>query len=171
MLHDDPSLTVRLPDDAGQYGELPLRVVLDSQLQMSPQAKMLSQSGPVRLMTLNAETPKAETLRAAGAEVIQVAAKGSRIDLAAMLRQLAADERNEVLLEAGATLSGAMLQAGLVDELVIYMAPLLMGDSACGLWHLPGLENMADRIEREITDIRAVGHDWRITARALERSR
>ena len=171
VLHDDPSLTVRLPDDAGQYGELPLRVVLDSQLQMSPQAKMLSQSGPVRVMTLNAETPKAETLRAAGAEVIQVAAKGSRIDLAAMLRQLAADERNEVLLEAGATLSGAMLQAGLVDELVIYMAPLLMGDSACGLLHLPGLENMADRIELEITDIRAVGHDWRITARALERSR
>ena len=68
-------------------------------------------------------------------------------------------------LEAGATLCGALLQAGLIDELVIYMAPHLMGDAARGLFTLPGLEQMAQRIKLSINDIRAVGDDWRITAR------
>ena len=165
--HDDPSMTVRLPDDEGQYGEPALRVILDSQLRMSPKAKMLSQPGLTRVLTLNAETPQAEALREAGAEVVDVTAKDGRIDLVAMLKQLADDDRNEVMLEAGATLSGAMLQAGLVDELVIYMAPILMGDGARGLLHLPGLEKMADRADLEIMDIRAVGRDWRITAKPV----
>jgi diaminohydroxyphosphoribosylaminopyrimidine deaminase/5-amino-6-(5-phosphoribosylamino)uracil reductase len=169
VLHDDPSLTVRLPDDAGQYGELPLRVVLDPQLEMPPQAKMFSQAGATHIMTLDAGMPQAEALRATGAEVTTVAGKDGMLDLVAMLKQLADDDRNEVLIEAGATLSGAMLQAGLLDELVIYMAPLLMGDAARGLLHLPGLEKMADRVDLEISDIRAVGRDWRITARPVER--
>ncbi len=87
------------------------------------------------------------------------------IDLPAVMRYLATQEINEVLLEAGATLNGAMLRAGLVDEVVIYMAPHLMGDAARGLFHLPGLESMAQRINLEIIDIRAVGKDWRITAK------
>jgi diaminohydroxyphosphoribosylaminopyrimidine deaminase/5-amino-6-(5-phosphoribosylamino)uracil reductase len=74
-------------------------------------------------------------------------------------------EVNEVLVETGATLSGAMLQAGLIDELVIYMAPTLMGNGARGLFHLPGLDTMAQKIDLEITDMRAVGKDWKITAR------
>lgn len=171
VLHDDPSMTVRLSDDEGQYGEPPLRVVLDSRLQMSSQAKILSrQSGPTRVMTLNAETQQAEALRNAGAEVVTVAASNGKIDLTAMLRQLADDDRNEVMIEAGVTLSGAMLQAGLVDELVVYMAPILMGDAARGLLCLPGLEKMADRVDLEIKDIRAVGRDWRITARPVYKS-
>jgi diaminohydroxyphosphoribosylaminopyrimidine deaminase/5-amino-6-(5-phosphoribosylamino)uracil reductase len=170
VMHDDPSLTVRLPGDKGQYGNPPLRVVLDSRLQMSPQAKMLSEAGPTRILTLDAETPQAGALREAGAEVAAVvAARDSKIDLVAMLKQLADDDRNEVLLEAGATLSGAMLQAGLVDELVVYMAPILMGDTARGLLHLPGMEKMADRFDLEIIDIRAVGRDWRITAKPVYR--
>ncbi|HSH30253.1 MAG TPA: dihydrofolate reductase family protein, partial [Thiohalobacter sp.] len=68
-------------------------------------------------------------------------------------------------LEAGPTLAGAMLQAGLVDELVIYMAPQLLGDAARGLFHLPGLDTMADCVGLTIEDIRAVGPDWRIRAR------
>jgi diaminohydroxyphosphoribosylaminopyrimidine deaminase/5-amino-6-(5-phosphoribosylamino)uracil reductase len=168
VVHDDPSMTVRLPDDEGQYGELPLRVVLDSQLQMSPQAKMLSQAGPTRVLSLNAATPQAEALRMAGAEVVAATAtRDGKIDLEVMLKQLADDDRNEVMIEAGATLSGAMLQAGLIDELVIYMAPILMGDAARGLLHLPGLETMADRFDLDIMDIRSVGRDWRITARPV----
>lgn len=167
VLHDDPSLTVRLPNDEGQYGEPPLRVVLDSRLQMSAQAKMLSQAGLTRVLTLDAENTQAVTLREAGAEVISIAARDGKIDLVAMLKQLADDDRNEVMVEAGASLSGAMLQAGLVDELVVYMAPVLMGDTARGLLQLPGLEAMADRIDLEILDIRAVGRDWRITAKPV----
>ena len=68
-------------------------------------------------------------------------------------------------METGAVLSGAFLKAGLIDELLIYMAPILMGDGARGLFHLPGLEAMADRIDLDIRDIRAVGRDWRISAR------
>jgi diaminohydroxyphosphoribosylaminopyrimidine deaminase/5-amino-6-(5-phosphoribosylamino)uracil reductase len=73
-------------------------------------------------------------------------------------------ELNEVHLEAGATLSGALLAAGWVDELLIYMAPHLLGDAARGLFTLPGLERMEQRIELSIGDMRAVGRDWRISA-------
>ena len=81
-----------------------------------------------------------------------------------MLQHLGSLQINEVHLEAGATLCGAMLQAGLVDELVIYMAPHLMGEAARGLFALPGLEQMSERVKLSISDVRAVGDDWRITA-------
>ena len=107
-----------------------------------------------------------ERLCAAGAQVLRLAAGADRVDLHAMLEHLASEEQvNEVLLETGATLSGAMLQAGLVDEIVLYMAPHLMGDGARGLFHLPGLDTMAQRMALEITDVRAVGEDWRICVR------
>ena len=69
------------------------------------------------------------------------------------------------MLEAGATLSGAFMQAGLIDEVVVYMAPLLMGDTARGLLSLPGIVNMSDACNLEIMDVRAVGKDWRIVAK------
>ncbi len=81
-----------------------------------------------------------------------------------MLHYLGGMQINEVHLEAGATLCGALLQAGLVDELVVYMAPQLMGDAARGLFVLPGLEHMQQRIRLSISDIRAIGDDWRISA-------
>jgi diaminohydroxyphosphoribosylaminopyrimidine deaminase/5-amino-6-(5-phosphoribosylamino)uracil reductase len=86
------------------------------------------------------------------------------VDLAFLLRYLARQEINEVLIEAGATLAGAALQAGLVDELVLYLAPHLMGDAGRGLCHLPGLELMRDRLPLAIQDVRLVGPDLRVTA-------
>ena len=86
------------------------------------------------------------------------------VDMQAVLDTLGEIEINEVLLETGATLSGAMLKAGLIDELVIYMAPVLMGDNARGLFRLPGLDSMEQKIKLNISDIRAVGQDWRIIA-------
>ncbi len=77
---------------------------------------------------------------------------------------MAQQQYNDVLLEAGATLTGSMLQAGFVDELIIYMAPHLMGSEARGLFNLPGLDTMKQRIDLNIQDIRAVGRDFRITA-------
>jgi len=103
-------------------------------------------------------------LRDAGAEVLFIGTGGRSIDLPALLQQLAAREINELHVEAGATLCGALLHAGLVDELVLYMAPHIMGSRARGLFNLPALETMAERIDLEITDTRAVGDDWRITA-------
>ncbi len=73
-------------------------------------------------------------------------------------------EINEVHVEAGATLCGALLAEGHVDEIVVYMGPHIMGDGGRGLFHLPGLERMQQRVPLLIKDIRAVGDDWRITA-------
>jgi diaminohydroxyphosphoribosylaminopyrimidine deaminase/5-amino-6-(5-phosphoribosylamino)uracil reductase len=163
VLADDPSLNARLKDAEVHQ---PIRVILDSQLQTPPIAKMLSLPGRTLVMTLNDDDSKADALRAAGAEVITLDDDGQgRISLSALLAFLAREQVNEVMVEAGPTLGGTFVAAGLVDELIIYMAPSLMGDTARGLLHLPGIECMADKLELDITDMRALGRDWRITAR------
>jgi diaminohydroxyphosphoribosylaminopyrimidine deaminase/5-amino-6-(5-phosphoribosylamino)uracil reductase len=171
VLADDPSLTARL--DEAEVSQ-PLRVVLDSQLQMPLTAKLLSQPGHTLIVTVNNDVQKADALRDAGAEVevitASVTSSNGRVDISALMDCLVAREINEVLVEAGATLCGALLQAELLDELVIYMAPLLMGDEARGLLSLPGLQKMADRVELKVDDIRAVGRDWRIQARPVTKS-
>lgn len=160
VLADDPALTVRLPDAERQ----PLRVVVDSHLSIPVSARVLSQPGRTVIMTAERDQDLQDPLRAVGAEVIQVGLADQGIDLNAVLEVLADQECNEVLLETGATLSGAMLAAGLIDEMVIYMAPLLMGDAARGLYRLPHLQSMADRVELDIRDVRMVGQDLRLTA-------
>ena len=87
------------------------------------------------------------------------------MELTAVVGELARREINELHLECGATLAGAMLRAGLIDEILIYLAPLLLGDGALGLFHLPELRRMSERIPLEIIDVRAIGRDWRFTAR------
>ena len=165
VLADDPSLTARLAGhDDGSLLQ-PLRVVLDSGLQLPPAAKLLQQPGETLVVT-GVESPEREAaLARPGVSVVTLPTRDGRPDLAAVLQYLARLEVNEVHLEAGARLSGALLDAGLVDELVIYMAPHLMGDAARGLFHLPVIGEMAQRIQLEVSDIRSVGEDWRITAR------
>jgi diaminohydroxyphosphoribosylaminopyrimidine deaminase/5-amino-6-(5-phosphoribosylamino)uracil reductase len=167
VLADDPSLTARLHGMDETEVTQPLRVVLDSQLQMPVTAKLLSQPGRTLILTVSDDAQKAAALRDAGAEVEVLAASNGRVDLSAVMDCLAGHQINEVLVEAGATLCGALLQAELFDELVIYMAPLLMGDEARGLMSLPGLQKMADRVELKVDDMRAVGNDWRIRARPV----
>ena len=160
VLADDPSLTVRDLDINRQ----PLRVVLDTQLQMSPQARMLSLSGTTLVISGAHGADQAAALRPAGAEVLCLPGDRGVVDLTALVRHLAVREVNELLVEAGATLSGALLKAGLVDELIVYLAPHLLGVSARGMFNITGIETMTDRIAIEIQDVRAVGKDWRITA-------
>ena len=166
VLADDPSLNVRLTADA-LYGvepvRQPLRVVLDSQLQMPVDARMLRLAGHTLVLAASNDTAKREALARAGAEVVGVAGQDGHLDLEAVLALLAQREINEVLLESGPRLAGAMLAAGLIDELVVYMAPHVMGDSARGLFLLPGLEKMEDRIGLEWVDVRRVGEDVRMT--------
>ncbi|MFO7603154.1 MAG: bifunctional diaminohydroxyphosphoribosylaminopyrimidine deaminase/5-amino-6-(5-phosphoribosylamino)uracil reductase RibD [Gammaproteobacteria bacterium] len=157
VLQDDPRLNVRLPG----FDRQPLRVVVDSTLRMRADCTLLAQAGKTLVFTCAADA----TL--ANAEVETVAAIQGRVDLGAVLDSLARRDINEVHLECGATLSGAMLQAGLIDELVIYMAPVLLGDAGRGLFHLPGLERMADRLPLEIFEQRQVGRDWRLRARVV----
>jgi diaminohydroxyphosphoribosylaminopyrimidine deaminase/5-amino-6-(5-phosphoribosylamino)uracil reductase len=164
VLADDPSLNVR----EMEIGREPLRVVIDPHLSTPLTARMLGLPGRTVIATATYDEDIEQGLRRAGAEIVHLAGQGDMVDLHALMAYLGQQEVNEVLLEAGATLSGAMLRAGLIDELVIYMAPVLMGDSARGLFHLPGLDTMAERIHLEIMDVRAVGSDWRIAAKVQE---
>jgi len=161
VLADDPSLTVRDLDIDRQ----PLRIVVDPQLRMRPAARMLTLPGATLVVTSEQHANAAAALHAAGAEVFGLPVVSERINLKLLLEQLAAREVNEILVEAGATLCGELLRAGLIDELVLYLAPHLLGSGARGLFNIPGLEDMADRIALDIQDVRAVGKDWRITAK------
>jgi diaminohydroxyphosphoribosylaminopyrimidine deaminase/5-amino-6-(5-phosphoribosylamino)uracil reductase len=169
VLADDPSMNVRLsPDelfgvDRDDFLHQPLRVVLDTRLRMPPRARMLGLPGKTLIVCGQAASAETEDeLQAAGAEILRLPQLGGRMDLSGLLRALAARAVNELLIEAGSMLAGSVLQAGLVDELIVYMAPNLMGDAARGLVSLPGLERLADRVDLEFRDVRRVGRDLRI---------
>jgi len=166
VLADDPSLNVRLENTPPEGGWInPVRVVLDPNLSLPVTAKLLQQPGGTLVVTATQDKERETELKNAGAEIIYLPSPGGRIDLEELMIHLANEEMNEVLLETGATLGGAMLKAGLIDELKVYMAAHVMGDRARGLFNLPELEQMDQRIDLSITDIRAVGKDWCISAR------
>ncbi len=169
VLADDPSMDVRL--DVAELGlaegtplPLPLRVVLDADLAMPVTARMLQLPGRTLVISKEAVPAKVASLAKAGAQVMSVQADGEHLDLHQVMRLLAAQEINELLLESGATLAGAMLSAGLIDELIVYLAPHIMGHGARGLFRLPGLEQMQERYNLRIDDLRKVGQDIRIIA-------
>jgi len=166
ILADDPSLTVRLEDDS-LAARQPLRVILDPHLSTPPTARFLSQAGQSLIVTACEDVAPQAILQAAGAEVVCLPGGPDKIDLQALMGLLAERQINEVLLETGAILSGALLHAGVIDELIIYMAPKLMGNHAKGLFDTPGLDKLADAVSLAIQDIRAIGKDWRIRARPV----
>ncbi len=172
VLADDPQLTVRIEHEASTASpRQPLRVILDPHLSTPPSARTLQCEGRTLIVTASESGGASDRLRAAGAEVIRIAGGPDTVDLLAMLEHLASNEQiNEVLLETGAILSGAMLEAGLVDEIVLYVAPHFMGDGARGLFHLPRIERMEQRLQLQVVDVRAVGDDWRIIARPRPRT-
>lgn len=164
VLHDDPSLTVRADELGFENTEAakvaarqPLRVVVDSELKISADAKVLSSNGSVLLATAKDCSDRQDV------EIVSLPDKSGQVNLLALVKLLAEKECNNVLVEAGAELAGAFLQAGLVDELVIYMAPKLLGSSARPLLSLP-FDCMDQQVGLDITDIRKVGDDIRITA-------
>jgi diaminohydroxyphosphoribosylaminopyrimidine deaminase/5-amino-6-(5-phosphoribosylamino)uracil reductase len=169
LLADDPAMNVRLTKEAlGIREELqlpnPVRVVLDPNLETPPTAKMLKLPGPTLVVCSDENPTHGAALEAAGAQVISVPGDQQRLDLTEVLQFLASQEINEVLLESGATLAGAMLEQGLIDELVIYQAPHLMGNSARGMFILPSIEKMSQRVALQISELRRIGPDIRITA-------
>lgn len=163
VLADDPALTARLAE--GEAERQPLRVVVDTHLSLPLEAKLLKQPGRTLIMTCSDDEDAAAALEANGAEVVRLPLCSDVVDMGAVLDILGEMAVNEVLLETGATLSGAVLQAGLLDEIVIYMAPLLMGHDARPLFRLPGIDTMAERIELELLDQRMVGRDMRLRYR------
>ena len=159
VLSDDAQLNVRGVEGARQ----PLRVVLDSSLRMPLDARILQ--GGVLIYAARQDEQKIGNLQAAGATVVVLPGRDGRVDLPAMLRDLAQRGCNEVLVEAGAILNGALLSAGLVDELLLYIAPALLGDVARGMAQLGELSGLDQRVKLTWQDVRQVGEDLRIIAR------
>ena len=172
VLLDDSALTVRaaelgLPDDeaAAAAERQPLRVLIDSLRRVPLDQRFFRETGPTLVISTSAEQA-ADDYRAAGSELLAVPGADGKVDLHAVLQTLAERGCNEVLVEAGAGLSGAFWRAGLVDELIVYMAPRLLGSQARPLMQLP-FESMSEAMDVAIVDMRAIGQDWRITARPI----
>ena len=160
VLADDPALTVR---DGGLCERQPLRIVLDTALRTPPGAKLLRAEGETVIFCC--DDRRRDPLEAAGATVRRIAPGAGGVALGEVLAELGRRGINDLLVEAGPHLSGTLLEAGLVDELVIYQAPHIMGSQVRPMFSTPGWIRLENRRSLRITDLRAVGRDIRITAR------
>lgn len=158
---DDARLTVRDPT-IDLAGRRPLRVVLDPHLTVKPSARLLAESGGVLLITDSDDPAKTAALTAAGAEVVRLPAESAR-NLASVLRYLATRDVNEVFVEAGARLAGSFIEAALVDEFLLYMAPHMLGHDGAPLAMLSMLDELGDRWDFRFADVRRIGEDLRMT--------
>jgi len=157
---DDPSLTVRLKEPAGQ----PLRVVLDSNLSIPDSAKIFNDGLPLLLATvLDEKDDRFQQLKKRGIDIHSFpAGESGRVNSKCLLQCLADDYScNEILVEAGSVVCGSLLANELVDEIVLYLAPVVMGSATRGLFDIPGLDSMAQRVHMTVKDVRPIGQDWR----------
>ncbi len=155
VIHDDPSLTVRLGDDDRQ----PLRVIVDTHARCPASAQVLEKAGRTVIACSEAATVKTADER----EYWRLPEKAGRVSLLHLVKRLADEGCNELLVETGAVLGGAFVAEGLVDEFIVYIAPKLLGSSARPLFEVP-IQTMSGNLPLIIKDMRAVGYDWRITA-------
>lgn len=162
VLADDPSLNVRAAELS--HALAPARVIVDSRLRTPPAAKTLNLPGDVYIFHGDNAGVAAE-LSAAGAIVERLPEIDGRVSLPAVMERLAELEMNEILVEAGSTLNGALLQHGLVDEIIAYVAPHLLGDTAQGMFALPPLSSMAERVKLELQELRRFDADIRLRYR------
>jgi diaminohydroxyphosphoribosylaminopyrimidine deaminase/5-amino-6-(5-phosphoribosylamino)uracil reductase len=168
VLADNPSMTVRLDNTVRQ----PLRVIVDSRLQTPVDSKMLDplilKNSPLLIAYCHDQNQRADELKAAGAELVLLTDSVNKVDTTALLQLLGQRGINEVLVEAGQGLNGALLHAGLIDEFIFYYAPKLMGDAAKAMFAMPELKEMQQVTELQILDVRQVGRDIRIQAKPLK---
>ncbi len=168
IILDNASLTLReselhLENAQDVIALPPLRVLLDSRQRVTPDAKFFQIQSPILLVhALDQSLQQYPDW----VEVISLPDADQKIDLQKLIRLLADKQINDVLIEAGATLAGSFLSAGLIDELIVYMAPKLMGNLARPLFELP-LNELSSAVDLQIVDVRAVGMDWRIVAKPL----
>ncbi len=161
VLADDPALNVRIEGATRQ----PLRAVLDSGLRVPPQARMFDREGPALVFTASNDAARRAELERRGVRVETVArAPQGGLELEPVLRRLAQLEANEIWVEAGARLAGALLYSRLVDELIVYLAPSLLGPTARALVELPEISQLEQRLRLEFSECKPVGPDLRLTA-------
>jgi diaminohydroxyphosphoribosylaminopyrimidine deaminase / 5-amino-6-(5-phosphoribosylamino)uracil reductase len=165
VLADNPSLNVRLENTEVLQ---PVRIVLDSRLNMPLDAKMATLPGETWLLTCQQNLQKQTLLEDAGFKVFQLPEKNNRLDLAAVFDFLGKQQLNEVLIEAGAILNGALLAADLVDEWIIYMASCVLGDNGRGLFNLPEIKTMSDKKVLQFQEFKQIGADLRLRLSAAD---
>lgn len=158
---DDPQMNVRAVATSRQ----PRRIVVDSLLQISPSAKIL-QGGGTWIFAAKSDADREARLREQGAEVIVLPDANGKVDLAELMRELGRRQINELHIEAGYKLNGSMLRAGCVDELLLYVAPCLLGP-AQGMANLPELDTLTARQQLVFHDVKQIGADLRILARLI----
>ncbi|KIF83591.1 bifunctional diaminohydroxyphosphoribosylaminopyrimidine deaminase/5-amino-6-(5-phosphoribosylamino)uracil reductase RibD [Noviherbaspirillum autotrophicum] len=161
VLADNPQLNVRAVDTPRQ----PRRIVIDSQLQISPQARILD-GGGTWVVAASADPEKQAQLRERGAEIIVLPNAHGKVDLPALMHELGRRQINEVHVEAGFKLNGSLIREGCVDELLLYLAPSLLGD-AQGLFDLPALASLDGRKSLSFHEVKQIGPDLRILARFI----
>jgi len=168
VLADDPRLDVRAPEAAGAQTRQPLRVLLDRRLRTPPAARLLGTGGDVLIFTelaALADSARGAALGARGARIESLPADGERLALGAVLERLGELEVNELLVEAGPTLSGELVRQSLVDELLIYLAPKLLGEQALPLVRLPELLQLDQAPAFALRESRPLGDDLRLLLR------
>jgi diaminohydroxyphosphoribosylaminopyrimidine deaminase / 5-amino-6-(5-phosphoribosylamino)uracil reductase len=179
VLNDNPAMTVRLESlavmgeletDVGSRIKQPLRIIIDSDLRIPPDARVLKLPGDILIVTVSDDPGAQARLRSDHVEVACLPPdEQGKPDLRDLMSVLAAGQINELLVECGARLAGAMLTRRLVDEIVLYVAPCLLGSSARGLFDIPPLNDMRERIELDIQEVRSFDRDLRIVARPVFR--
>lgn len=157
---DDPRLNVRGVDTSRQ----PLKVIVDSRLELNLTAKLLADGGVI-VATASTDQKRAEALRQLGVEILLLPDPDGKVDLSALLQELGRRGINELHVEGGFRLNGALLGAALADEMLLYLAPCLIGDAARGMFNLPALVSLDGKQRLRIFDVRTVGGDLRILAR------
>lgn len=157
---DDPQLTVRAIPCTRQ----PLRVLVDARLDVSLAARIL-QGEPIIIATACPDAEKAARLTDAGHRLLQIPNNGGKVDLPALMSELGTLGLNEIHVEAGFKLNGSLLREGCVDELLLYLAPMLVGDAAQGLFNLAALTRLDTALRLDVRDLRRIGDDFRLIAR------
>ena len=174
VLGDDPRLSVRLTTSRPRP---PARIVLDSALRTPPAARLFESAGEVLIFTTSTDPARRAALEARGARIERIGAQSAggcaapdteRLDLARVLARLGEVELNEVLVESGATLAGALIRAQLVDELLLYVAPVLLGPQARPLVELPLLDDLESAPHLRLLETQPIGADLRIRLRAAQ---
>jgi diaminohydroxyphosphoribosylaminopyrimidine deaminase/5-amino-6-(5-phosphoribosylamino)uracil reductase len=160
VMDDDPEMNVRYVETPRQ----PLKVLVDSRLEVPEGARILAH-GPVIVAAARADKAKAEALRARGVEVLLLPNPHGKVDLPELVRELGRRGMNEVHVEAGTRLNGSLLREGCVDELLVYLAPSIIGDTGLGMFSLPALSDLAQRTRLSVREVGRVGEDIRVIAR------
>src|SRR5690606_39063240 len=159
---DDPRLDVREVETTRQ----PLKILVDSRLEAPLDAKLF-RSGKVLVAAAVEDAARIAALEARGIEAVVLPNANGKVDLAELMLELGRRQLNEIHVEAGFKLNGSLMREGLVDELLVYLAPSLIGESPNGMFNLPALDDLSAQRRLEFTDVTRIGADVRLRARVL----